>query len=71
MPRVPEAVSATLEVLRSAGYQPTFEQTKKHFKVRAPGLPLIVCAGSASDWRSRVSAVTLAKRLIRQAGAQK
>ena len=68
--KLPEAAQATLRVLRDAGYEPSIEQSKRHLKIRASGLPMIVCSLSASDWRSRMSAETLARRLIRQAGVK-
>ena len=67
--RLPEVAQAVVEVLRAAGYKPEVE-VRGHIKIRAPGLPLIVCAKSPSDWRVRTSAIALAKRLIRHAAAQ-
>jgi hypothetical protein len=66
--KLTDAAKATIQVLRDAGYEPVVE-VKDHIKIRAPGLPMIICAKSPSDWRSKTSAKALARRIVRQAAA--
>ena len=59
-------LSATEEELRKAGIIYVVEQGKKHYKVKADGLPLIVCSVSALDRLGEANARSLVKRLIRE-----
>lgn len=61
-------LNATTDELRYAGIAYIVEQGTKHFKIKADGLPLIICSRSPSDHRSEASARSLVRRLIRQNG---
>jgi hypothetical protein len=63
------ALSVTIEELERAGLAYTVERIK-HYKVKAIGLPLIVCSKSSSDHRSELQARSLVRRLIRQNGLE-
>jgi len=60
------ALKTTIAELKAAGLDYQVEHGKKHFKVKANGLPLIVCSVSPSDHRSELQARSLVRRLIRQ-----
>jgi hypothetical protein len=61
-------LSATIDELEDARLVYRVERGTKHYKVKADGLPLIVCSVSPSDYRSEVQARCLVRRLIRQNG---
>lgn len=61
-------LSVTINELICAKLSYRVEHGGKHIKVKADGLPLIVCSRSPSDRRSEVSARSLVRRLIRQNG---
>jgi hypothetical protein len=61
-------LSATVDELRLAGLAYTVERGRKHIKVKADGLPLIVCSVSCSDRFGEVHARSLVRRLIKQNG---
>ena len=58
-------LSVTTDELERAGL--SYEVTRgKHFKVKAEGLPIIVCSFSCSDRLGEVRARSLVRRLIKQ-----
>lgn len=61
-------LSVTINELERAGLVYTAERGSKHVKVKAEGLPLIVCSYSCSDHRGEVEARSLVRRLLRQNG---
>jgi hypothetical protein len=61
-------LSVTVDELERAGLAYTAERGKKHIKVKADGLPLIVCSYSCSDRRGEVAARSLVRRLLKQNG---
>jgi hypothetical protein len=63
-------LSVTVNELKCARLRYRVEYGGKHIKVKADGLPLIVCSVTSSDHRSEVQARSLVRRLIR-AGSTK
>jgi hypothetical protein len=61
-------LSVTIEELEQAGIAYTAERGAKHIKVKAEGLPLIVCSYSCSDHRGELEARSLVRRLLKQNG---
>ena len=61
-------LKATIDELKQAGLAYSVEQGSKHFKIKADGLPLIVCSVSCSDHRGELKARSLVRRLIRKNG---
>jgi hypothetical protein len=61
-------LSVTIEELKRIGLPYQVEHGGKHMKVKAAGLPLIVCSFSCSDHRGEIEARSLVRRLIRQNG---
>jgi hypothetical protein len=61
-------LSVTTDELKQAGLVYTVEHGGKHIKVKANGLPLIVCSVSCSNHRGELQARLLVRRLIRQNG---
>ena len=61
-------LSVTTDELDRAGIIYSVENGKRHFKVKAQGLGLIVCSVSCSDHRGEVKARSLVRRLIREKG---
>jgi hypothetical protein len=57
-------LSVTTEELDRAGIEYRIERNK-HFKIKANGLPTIVCSVTTSDRRSEFKARSLVRRLIR------
>jgi hypothetical protein len=39
----------------------------KNFKIRAPGIPMIVCPKTSSDYRGLANTIALTRRFIRNA----
>jgi hypothetical protein len=62
------AFSVTINELECAEIDYTIKHGGKHIKVKADGLPLIVCSVTSSDHRSELQARALVRRLIRQNG---
>lgn len=62
------ALSVTVDELKRAGLAYKVEHGSKHVKVKANGLPLIVCSWTCSDHRSEMQARSLVRRLIKQNG---
>jgi hypothetical protein len=62
------ALSITISTLERAKIPYQVKRAGKHVKVKADGLPLIVCSVSPSDHRSELQARALVRRLIRQNG---
>jgi hypothetical protein len=60
-------LSVTTDELERAGISYTVERGR-HIKVRAEGLPMIVCSFSCSDRLGEVRARSLVRRLIKQNG---
>lgn len=58
-------LSVTTDELERAGISYTVERNK-HIKVKADGLPMIVCSFSCSDRLGEVRARSLVRRLIKQ-----
>jgi hypothetical protein len=58
----------TINELECAEIDYTIKRGGKHIKVKASGLPLIVCSVTSSDRRSELQARALVRRLIRQNG---
>lgn len=61
-------LDVTVDELQQAGLAYQVEYGRKHIKIRAEGLPMIVCSLSCSDRRGEVKARSLVRRLIRQNG---
>lgn len=61
-------LSVTLEELKRAGITYTVENGSKHLKIKANGLPMIVCSVSCSDRLGEFKARSLVRRLIKQNG---
>ncbi len=61
-----EPLEATIDELRKAGYSPTWQQGRKHFKVRAAGLPAIAVGCSSSDCNAAKQARRTVRRIIAQ-----
>lgn len=64
--RLSKEAKAAVELLVQAGHQPevTFG---KNFKIRAPGIPMIVCPKTSSDYRGLANTIALTRRFIRNA----
>jgi hypothetical protein len=61
-------LDATIDELKQAGLAYNVEYGSKHIKIRAAGLPMIVCSLSCSDRRGEVKARCLVRRLIKRNG---
>jgi hypothetical protein len=61
-------LKATINELKLAGLDYEVTYGGKHIKVKAEGLPPIVCSQSCSDRLGEVKARSLVRRLIRQNG---
>ena len=59
-------LSVTINELKRAELRYRVEHGGKHIKVKAEGLPLIVCSVSSSDHRSELQARSLVRRLLKQ-----
>jgi len=64
------ALSVTVDELETAELDYRVERGGKHYKVKARGLPLIVCSVTSSDHRSELQARSLVRRLIKQNGLE-
>lgn len=62
------ALSVTVDELKRAGLAYRVEHGSKHLKVKADGLPMIVCSFTCSDYRGENAARSLVRRLIKQNG---
>ena len=70
MARLPEDVKKAVSLLKEAGFRPDVDTVGSHIKIRAPGLPLIICAKTASDPRGGLNTTARVKRFIRAATPQ-
>lgn len=66
MGRYADTLEATLDELRLAGFTPTYEQGRKHYCVRATGLPPIAVSATPSDGNAYKAARRLVRRIIAQ-----